>query len=123
VSLNWDARKAENWDALEWEKKQSLIFSCIPVGIGEITEANHEEWYSRYRQWYIANGWDDPYLTLADVRNGIGLSTNVFPKETDAKFRKKIAGIVERKAQAIVAEALRQEKEAANGGADQEATA
>lgn len=115
MSLDWDARKCDKdaWNALAPEKKESLIFACIPVGIGEITEANHLEWYGRYRQWYIANGWDDPYLALADVKAGIGLSTNVFPKVTDAKFRAMIGKKVAELAGNKVAEAIRQLEEKA----------
>lgn len=114
MSLNWDARKCTGWENIRPEVKESLIFSCIPVGIGEITEENHLEWYGRYLQWYAANGWDDPYLSLSDVKAAIGLSTNVFPKTTDAKFRatmaKKLKEHADAKVQAAIKELEEQQK-------------
>lgn len=115
MSLNWDARKCgDAWPELDYNTRESLIFACIPVGIGEITEANHLEWYSRYLQWYAVNGWDDPYLSLSDVKAAIGLSTNVFPKVTDAKFRADMAKRLKELTDAKVAKAAKELEEAKN---------
>lgn len=116
MSLDWNATKAPNWDKLDSNHKESLIFSCMSVGIGEITEANVEEWYQRYLQTYRAYGWGETYLSLEDVRNGIGLTTNVFPKETRAAFGKKIARIVDQKATEELREIKRKLEEAATNG-------
>ena len=115
MSLNWDATKAANWDKMEWPHKESLIFSTMAVGIGTITEENHEEWYSRYLQVNLACGWGDPYLSLEDVKNGIGLSTNVFPKETTAAFRKRMALKLEERAAQKLRDAKKELEERANG--------
>jgi hypothetical protein len=109
MSLNWDARKCgDAWDALDPNHKESLIFSTMSVGIGVITEENHLEWYGRYLQTYHAYGWGDPYLSLADVKAAIGLSTNVFPKETQAAFRKKLVRIIEEKTAEKVRQAVKE---------------
>jgi hypothetical protein len=65
-----------------------LVWGCMAIGIGIITEKTYEEWYIRYRVWcwirHIEVG-----ITLADVRAHIGLRTNVFPKETRNQFNKR----------------------------------
>lgn len=111
MSLNWDATNAPNWEPLDWNVKESLIFSCMAVDIGEITEANHEEWYGRYLQMYLAAGWGDPYLTLQDVRNGIGLKTNVHTT-TKAAWRKRMVTRLEESAETRIRRLkLEEEKE------------
>lgn len=112
MSLNWDARKCtEAWDKLDPNHKESLIFATMPVGIGVITEENHLEWYGRYLQWNAACGWDDPYLSLSDVKAGIGLSTNVFPKVTDAKFKGILTRKLKERADAKIRQALQELEE------------
>ncbi|MGZ4659692.1 MAG: hypothetical protein ACXVYB_00265 [Arthrobacter sp.] len=115
MSLNWNATEAPDWDKLEWPQKESLIFSTMSVGIGAITEENCEEWYSRYLQTYLAYGWGEPYLTLQHVKYGIGLRTNVFPKETPAAFRKKLIRIIEDKAAQQLRAAKKAMEEVSNG--------
>jgi hypothetical protein len=66
-------------------KVNAAIWMCIPVGIGEITAENHEEWFNRYRFFQQLGGHrlgETPAvdLTLEDVKHLIGLSTNVFPE-------------------------------------------
>ena len=116
MSLNWDARKCtEAWAELPYPTRESLIFGCIPVGIGEITQENHLEWYGRYLTWYAVNGWDDPYIKLSDVKAAIGLSTNVFPKVTDAKFKTKMFEHLKERIDAKVQELDNELKEQTNG--------
>lgn len=83
-----------------------IIVMCMGIGWGEITEANAVDWHRRARSYEIAtdgamrrvdNGERVPMpLTLAMVRERIGLRVNVFgPKGykelTDAAFARKLA--------------------------------
>lgn len=112
MSLNWDARKCtEAWKELDPAKQESLIFGTMAADMGEITEENHEEFFKRYTMFYMACGYPDPYLTLADVKAGIGLSTNVFTT-TPAAFRKRLSKVLEDKAQEALYRAKRDQEQA-----------
>jgi hypothetical protein len=114
MSLNWDATKCgERWEALPPEKRESLIFATMFVDMGEITEANHKEFYKRYVQFNMACGYPDLYLTLRDVRDAIGLSTNV-STTTPAAWKKFLLKKLDEKASEKV-RALEKEEEVANG--------
>jgi hypothetical protein len=89
------------------------------VDMGEITEKNHEEFYERYVQFNMACGYADLYLSADDVKDAIGLSTNVFTT-TPAAWRKRLVKILEDKARERVYR-LKREAEAA-AKAEQEAT-
>lgn len=74
-----------------------LIWATIPMGIGSITEKNHLKVFERLTVWQRMVGpaisfhkGDKVYITLADIRAYIGLSTNV-STETDAVFYRKVA--------------------------------
>lgn len=100
MSLNWDATKAEHWEDLDWDKKESLIFATMAVDMGEITEKNYEEFFKRYVMFCDATG-QTRYLTLADVKSAIGLHTNV-STSTPAAYKKRLYGIIERHADDVV---------------------
>lgn len=69
---------------------QSIIFGCIPVGIGDIENENEaKEWWIRYELWCRVMKLENN-ITIQDVINHIGLSTNVFPRQSDAKWAKNI---------------------------------
>lgn len=79
----------------------TLVFLSMSVGLGRITEKNWRKWYGRARTIEALGGaWrtrveDDGthcplFLTPEDVHSHIGLSTNVLPAESDAKWRKRI---------------------------------
>lgn len=82
---------------------KTLIFATMSVGMGEITEDNALEFYTRYVWVNRVAGfdievgvWDNKSkewtfrdLTLQDVRNHIGLRTNV-SLETAGAWRKRI---------------------------------
>jgi hypothetical protein len=75
MSLNYDLTRVQNRDKdtdKGWNITQSIIFATMSVGIGEITEENVHEFWMRYSI-FAAN----PYFTVEDVRNHIGLKTNV----------------------------------------------
>ena len=112
MSLDFNLKKIKNYEELCWEEitnefgeKQKrinpvtevIIFRTMAVGMGEITEANWEEFYRRVVFWEHLfgasvvvpdgeGGFMDHYLTPKDIYDHIGLSTNVFPKVSKTKF-------------------------------------
>ena len=114
MSLNWnvaDVAKSETICFYEFERDgeqcrrltqstENLIFLTMVVGMGSITEGNYKEFYKRVALFerlrspvrvklndggkYV----DDPY-TLEDIRQHIGLRTNV-SEEKPAAWRKRI---------------------------------
>lgn len=106
-SVKGCANPDELWDGKEWPPPgmtTGMVHLCMGVGWGEITEANAEAWFARAYAWERVYGsmmyeWPDGpegerrerYVTPEDVRRYIGLTTNVFPKRTDAEFRKQLA--------------------------------
>jgi len=107
MSLDWNLTKIQDYQSACWvgegeDKRlnpvtEALIFSCILVGIGEITKQNAQEWYVRVHACEHASGavlrtveGGARFITPADVQAHIGLSTNVFPKVTDAVFAKNL---------------------------------
>lgn len=101
MSLNFDLTKVADvfiTDPQDSTKMHpianALIWATIAVDIGEITEANAAEFYWRIRFNQLIYGGaelnfstgDGLYLTEADVRNHIGLKTNVFPNKTRKQF-------------------------------------
>lgn len=110
MSLNWDVSKVsedvrlvadpDGGEPVMNPVTNALIWATMAVGIGEITEKNVEEFYTRLHVWEIAlgpylsdtdkDGNRKPYLmTPTDVQNHIGLVANV-AYESTAKFRAKV---------------------------------
>lgn len=77
---------------------QAMIWGCMATGIGKITEQDAPEIAARLQVYEAIHGTfvstrEGPRpLTLEDVRDFIGLSTNVFPKESRAAWLKRIVG-------------------------------
>jgi hypothetical protein len=75
---------------------ETIIFATMNTGIGEITEDNAAEFYARASLWEsvfgAARGNDkgEILITPQEVRDHIGLTTNVFPRESDTKWRKRV---------------------------------
>jgi hypothetical protein len=113
MSLNWNVSNIADSNAVCFrhfeedgqplrELKQSteqLIFLTMVVGMGRITESNHKEFFKRVALFERLHGVvrvkfdggyraDDPY-TLEDIRQHIGLTTNV-SEEKPAAWRKRI---------------------------------
>lgn len=115
MSLNYELGKIKDWETVtkitsEYNSPadgikigdkimnpvtSALIFGCISVGIGEITEANVEEWYCRFEInervmgrsiRYMDATKPDRVITYDEVKAHIGLRTNVFPKVKPAMF-------------------------------------
>ena len=62
-----------------------LAIGSMAIGISEITKANYKEVYARYKFIDAASS-----ITLDDVKNNIGLKTNV-AKETRGRWLNRIA--------------------------------
>lgn len=87
----------------------SLVFACMAVGLGEITEKNVDKFATRLRMWEIGTGsflqnaengnLTDRLITYAEVRAHIGLHTNAFPNLTDAAFGKELIRVMTDRAQ------------------------
>lgn len=108
MSLNFDLTKINNGGTVCYEddgegnrvhttRTQAMIWMCLHIGIGEITEKNYREYWTRVYAWEsalgasIRDGQGNPVpLSLSDVHDYIGLTTNVFPKESEAKFAAKL---------------------------------
>ena len=110
MSLNWDITDIENYKELCWLDKEdprvegiapgiwttnkdgqllnpttlSMIWATLYTGIGDVKESNVEEFYAR------ATLFGTYKITMQDVKDHIGLSTNVFPEETRTKWVKRV---------------------------------
>lgn len=83
----------------------SLVFACMAIGLGEITEKNVVDYATRLRVWETGVG---TFLQMPDgegnlvprtityheVEQHIGLHTNAFPNLTTAAFAKKLASVM-----------------------------
>lgn len=115
MSLNWSVAAVENSETVCFhhyvdeggetrrqlsQSTHQLIFMTMVVGMGEITESNHIEFYKRVALFERLRGAvrvkqdddgkfvDHPYA-LADIRQHIGLRTNVGLEKYNA-WRKRI---------------------------------
>lgn len=86
MALNWNIEKCKNYKQLttekEWNVTNSLIWATMAVQIGDLTAKNADEFYRRLhiieQEGTFLNRAGKPYfITLADVKKRIGLSTNV----------------------------------------------
>ena len=103
MSLDWNVGNIKNKDEICWEDgklslvTESIIFGTMAVGIGQITEKNACEFFSRINlverlTGPFMTGPDGPYeITMIDIKNHIGLSTNVSP-ETRPAWLKRYVG-------------------------------
>lgn len=90
MSLSYDVTKIENYEEVCWNIEvvdgeeycylkplsQSLVFLTMSVGIGNLTEKNAGEFYARMKIIGLITKFDY-IITPADIKNHIGLSTNV----------------------------------------------
>lgn len=82
-----------------------VAMGALAVGMPDLNEKTAEEWLMRLRAWEIVDG---PMLrdgdgngvpvTMEALRPYFGTRTNVFPKETAAAFKRRIADAVMRRA-------------------------
>lgn len=120
MSLNFELGKIKDWktvtrvvaehdapgqykagDEIMNPLTNTLIWATIGIGMGEITEENVHEFYARLRIQEAINGayqrkavegggWEDKPITLDEVKQHIGLTTNVFPKRSHSEFLKQV---------------------------------
>lgn len=106
MSLNFDFSKIANFETLTKHPADpdryhpvtdKLIWHCLSVSLRSITEANAEEFYWRVRLLQRLDGpelqWNDDvsaFITLQDIRDHIGLSTNVTELKRDKWLAQKI---------------------------------
>lgn len=100
MSLNWDCTKVrdkqEVLDGTEWMKTNAIIFSTMAIDMGQITEKNVDEFYSRYKALEFVIGGtlaEGVTVTRADIARRVGLSTNVFTK-TRAQYVKRVGEMI-----------------------------
>ena len=122
MSLNWNAQDVHDIDALhgdevQWEVTKAIVFRTMLTNMGEITEKNYEEFYTRIalcdRLFGSLIGLTDEdgemkdyFITLADVKRRIGLETNVH-EQSKAKFN----GWLVRTLRRDVERSIREQKE------------
>lgn len=105
MSLDFSYKNVRNWEELcepdrphQPNAKTTLIIHLLmPVGIGEITPKTVPEIWERIE---VLQALDGPYLRggepgtewlmRADIERLIGLTTNIFPKETKAAFMRRM---------------------------------
>lgn len=114
IGTRVDPYSKEEYEGLS-QITETFIWATMAVGIGNLTEAEAPEFYARIRLYEAANGaflrearkgedgeplldadgnvlhWDERLITEQDVRDHIGLSTNV-SKETRAAWLKRFGG-------------------------------
>lgn len=82
--LNYNFTEVKNIELVKKESgiTEALIWGTMAIGMREITEANHEEFYKRIhmveetRGTWTTQGGKPKFITLQDVENRIGLYTN-----------------------------------------------
>lgn len=107
MSLNYNLKGVANYKELLDKNGspdvmlKSLIFATMPLGMGAIKNDEdaieffgrlsfYEKAFGAFRVAGEADGFKPVYFTLDEVKRCIGLSTNVFPKETAKKFAARI---------------------------------
>lgn len=106
MALTWDATAVRDYDQLtdnERVTRESLIWATMAIGMGEITDENAMEFYTRLSLLEKVTGasrFDGEgkplFFSPEDVKRFVGLRTNVFPKWTKAKFKTHIMELHER---------------------------
>jgi hypothetical protein len=131
MSLNWSVERVSGMDEVCFEiadydapmrgiakgdrvlkpVTEALIWATLTVGMGSISQANHEQFFGRLEivqktkgpRLFLGGPDHKPYfITLADVRAHIGLSTNVSAVAGPSWLKDQIG--------LIVLEALREER-------------
>ena len=102
MSLNYDLSEIEDWEnrcrVLRDDGTlshvlsgitEALIFATMTIDLGEITQKNHIEFYTRMMMYKFITPRAFEGVTLDDVKAHIGLTTNVM-NTTPLKFNKKL---------------------------------
>ncbi len=123
MSLNWNVEDVHDFEVLygdeaQWAITKAILFRTMLTNMGEITEKNCEEFYTRIALCDECLGptlgltdedgvMKDYFITLADVRRRIGLRTNV-TEQSKAKFN----GWLVRTMRSHIAQSIREQKKA-----------
>lgn len=105
MSLNWEATNIPDYEELktdaEWEKTNTLIWVTLVLQYGwELTDKNLDmAWERLYAFQKVTNR---EYLTYADLKRRVGLSTNSGTM-TDAQWKKHLMTIIAREAKSAQA--------------------
>lgn len=125
MSLNYSLKNIKDWESVCYSesdelspKTEALIFLTMSVGMGEITEKNGAEFWTRLKLIQELNGpfltqvgaGDGSDLTVEDVIDHIGLHTNVV-EETRLQWMKRYLGFEFEDNQKIFDKALEGRKE------------
>jgi hypothetical protein len=113
MSLDWNLTKIKDYETVCWVDPEtvgspargiwtyndqdkalnpvtySIIWGTMAVGIGQIKESNLDEFFTRLHIWESVTGKDNK-TTYEQLKQHIGLNTNVFPKESTAAFMEKM---------------------------------
>lgn len=100
MSLNWEAINIPDYDELktdeEWQKTYDLIHLTMVLRYGwELTDKNLNMAWERLYALQTVTG--HHYLTYADLKRRVGLSTNGGTM-TDAQWKKHLMSIIAREA-------------------------
>jgi hypothetical protein len=91
MSLNYSLTDIKDHETLCWAeledgrvrmkpRTEEIIFSCMAVEIGKITEENYKEFYYRLKLWDTLSMFENRNtIPLEDIKAHVGLSTNVYP--------------------------------------------
>lgn len=105
MSLDFDLRKTSlpkkaDGEGLEWtDATNPIIWDMIVAEVGpELTEDNIEEFMLRNILWSTACGsfTGMPNYSMDDLRQHVGLKTNVFPRKTRTQWLKKLSDVMDR---------------------------
>lgn len=104
TDMSDEARENENycWQGTDKDGQQvapvthSIIFACMTVGIGRITDKNVGEFYARMRVLYLLESVGGLYengkprmITMKELNDHVGLFTNV-GNETRAQWARRL---------------------------------
>lgn len=92
TAIDQDVRSyvGEDGDRYMTPVTETLIWSCLSVKLGEITEKNWREFYARLQTWNLVVCHEPSSITPQDVKNHIGLKTNVYPDLTRTQWYKQV---------------------------------
>lgn len=87
MALTYDLREVKDFDKLDWDITQSLIFQTMSIGLHEITEDNADEFWLRIMLTARLFGYP-AVATRDEVWERVGLKTNAFPSKTREEWLK-----------------------------------
>lgn len=99
MSLNWDSNKCANpipANDVEHSERECLIWGSISLDMGEVTDANAEEWYFRFKFLERAGrAITSQPMRMDVIKRWVGLKMNVItlPRK---KWTKRIMDSIER---------------------------